>query len=435
MEYISAPVLLKVAREEKPPLLMAALMVFVSTDTLLFGTNISVLVRWVPYFFYCGVALVIGLKALVKKALTTKAFSFYALSVILQILTLIVKDDNFNMSCFRIALLTAALTIALNYSFRAFIYAFEKFVFFLCAYSLIVYVISQLAPDLIRRFPATTNVSGFRYHVLGPCIVPAQGLSELFRNTGIFREPGVFQMYINIALCFHLFCAEKRSVKRVVLYVIVMLTTISTAGIACLAICLAVYFANSSSGRSERRFKLLVALSILLCAGFVVLLFPQVVGSAASRLFNKLDTESSSHGSAVARMSSITSNIAMWKTSPLFGVGLNNSNRLFDYFARLQYDYYYSVNVTGTHNTNTYLYQLSTYGVFFWGIFTWGLIGLSRLIAARTKGFIIPALIFVLFLFIYINENLYYSLLPLVLMFFGLNEKIPAEARRGAGEL
>jgi|GEM_PF-782632 len=431
MEHLRVPILVYAERREKPPLLMAALMVFVSTDTLFFGTNISVLARWVPYFFYCGVAIAVGSRAIVKRALTTRAFSFYALTVVLQILTLVVKDDNFNMSCFRLALLTAAFAVAMNYSFYSFAHAFEKVVFFLCAYSLIVYALCYIAPALISKFPAVTNVSGYRYHVVGPCIVPARRLGGFFRNTGIFREPGVYQMYINMALCFHLFCNEHRSIKKVSLYVIAMLTTISTAGIVCLAICLAVYFAGRSSGKSERQFKLLVALSLALCALFVALLFPQVVDSAANMMFDKLDKESSAHGSAVARMSSITSNIAMWKTSPLFGVGLNNSDRLFDYFTRLHYDYYYSVNVTGTHNTNTYLYQLSTYGLFFWAIFTWGLIGLSRLIAARTRGFIMPALIFVLFLFIYLNENLYYSLLPPVLMFFGLKERIPARAGQG----
>ena len=206
------------------------------------------------------------------------------------------------------------------------------------------------------------------------------------------------------------------------LYVLTMVTTISTAGTVCLVICLFVYFTSNSKEKSEKQFKALALVSLLLCVVFLVISFGQTIDSSIGVMFGKLDADSTTHGSAVARLSSVTSNIHIWKTSPLFGVGLDNSDRLFDYFTRLDYAYYYSINITGTHNTNTYLYQLATYGMFFWGVFTLGLFKVSKLIAARKNSLIVSIFIFILFLFIYMDENLYYSLLPLVLMFFGLKE-------------
>lgn len=406
------------------PLLLVFVTIFFSTDTLLFGTNISSTARWIPYFLCVVLALIIAFKEISKRQFFVKDLVFYILVIVAQLGTLIVNDDNFNMTCFRVAMITAALMITLNYSFHDYVCAFEKVVIFLACYSLVVYLLCYISPGLVRYFPLITNVSGFEYYFVGPCIVSAKTLgNEIIKNLGIFREPGVYQIYLIIALCIHLFYFNKLNIKNTTIFILTVLTTLSTAGFICVILCLLVYFASKSKGKSEKRFRILLVLSLLICVAFVALAFPQTIDTGASMLFAKLVPDSGAYGSPVARLSSVTSNIEVWKTAPLFGVGLNKTSILFDYYARIQYMDYYSVNITGTHNTNTYLYQLATYGIFYWGIFTLGLFRLSKRITAKSNSLIITILVFVLFLFIYANENLYYSILPLVLMFYGLNYK------------
>lgn len=417
------------------PLLLTFVTIFFSTDTLLFGTNSLSTARWFPYFLYVLIALIMAFKVISKRALFAKDYKFYFLIIIAQFFTLIANDDNFVMTCFRVALITAALMITLNYSFHDYVCAFEKVVFFLACYSLVVYLLCYIFPGLIRSFPIVTNMSGYESYVVGPCIVPAMTLgNEIIKNCGIFREPGVYQIYLIIALCIHLFYFDKLDIKKAIILILTVLTSLSTAGLFCVTLCILIYFASKSKGKSEKHFRILLLLILLLCVAFVALAFPQTVGSGISLLFDKLDADSGAYGSPVARLSSFTSNIEVWKTAPLFGVGLNKTDALFDYYARIQYMDYYSVNVTGTHNTNTYLYQLATYGIFFWVLFTVGLFNLSKRITANKNNLIVTILVFALFLFTYANENLYYSILPLVLMFYGLNRNNQPKKSRYIGK-
>lgn len=62
------------------------------------------------------------------------------------------------------------------------------------------------------------------------------GNIKIIRNNSIFWEPGMFQIYINIALFYELFFKNKFRINRVIIFIVTLMTTTSTTGIIVLII-------------------------------------------------------------------------------------------------------------------------------------------------------------------------------------------------------
>lgn len=105
-----------------------------------------------------------------------------------------------------------------------FIALFEKVMLFICIYSCACFAL-----NILFNFTSSTPVYGTLYKLW-----MGQNVMYPNRNSGPFWEPGIFQIYINIALFFSLFFSkeknEKNSLVHVVIYVVTIFTTISTTG-------------------------------------------------------------------------------------------------------------------------------------------------------------------------------------------------------------
>lgn len=141
----------------------------------------------------------------------------------------------------------------------------------------------------------------------------------IYRNSGIFTEAPMFNLWLDIALAIELFLRERSSPARVSLLVVTIFTTMSVTGILFLAICLVLYLLSDvrHNGRGRAGLMLvLVALTVL--PGLIVL--------GWFSLSLKADTDS-----FLMRLSDYTAGLMLWMDYPIFGSGYGNLRSLLTY--------------------------------------------------------------------------------------------------------
>ena len=161
-----------------------------------------------------------------------KLFSkFYIVSAffIFHALIFINKDISLASYIFFLLETTGMVLLLSNTNQDNFIRLYNSIVTILCTYSLILYFI-----NLLFDFTDKGIVIDNRY-----ILFLFQNIRYISRNAGPFWEPGIFQIYILIALFFTFYVIKNNSVKdnlfRIILYILTILTTRSTTGYAILA--------------------------------------------------------------------------------------------------------------------------------------------------------------------------------------------------------
>lgn len=130
-----------------------------------------------------------------------------------------------------------------------------------------------------------------------------------FRNSGPFFEPGMFAIYLNIALFFNLFFNKNNTILTI-LFVSGLLTTFSTGGyVGLLVIMLCYVFFKKKGGI----YKNIILLIVLVCAVFYL----SQVDFIGLKLFNQLnEAELGGEGS---RFGALLTQLLMIRDSPLIG--------------------------------------------------------------------------------------------------------------------
>lgn len=377
--------------------LLVVLELFVTEDVLVFGTlDSSKLIN-----FRYGVQIVCFLLMLVfvKRIKITK--DFYAitfLSGIVLISGLINLDFRLGYLFLVMIYLSVFLCLQLI-DIDAIMELFYKSMVFICLYSLVVYGIRVFFPGFLSHFPIITNVANIDFYFCGlsNAIVHPGGL---IRNYGPFREPGVFQMFVVIALIYCLFKKEKINIFNSIILIITLCTTFSTTGYIALFLLLAAFlFHNNKINKTAKFCILLVTFAGIAYLTFGTdLMYKQGYGSVFGKLFGAYDSIS-----MAARKASIVVNLKMFLRRPILGNGISYVDESFSQIT-------YSIFSVITHdNTNTLLIQLSRFGIvfavlfirryiqFFWNHFKTN---------STTKILIILAFFVLLF-----GENLSYSFL------------------------
>lgn len=169
----------------------------------------------------------------------------------------------------------------------------------------------------------------------------------LCRNQGLFWEPGVFQIFLNILLYLELFVV-KRSKINLFLTVLVILTTYSTTGLILMVVQLIISFFYLLN---RNLFWLPFGLAGLL----VVLQF--VGGNVEEKLYGEKED------SAQIRMFDLIQPLNIVRDHPFTGIGIDNNNYAkvsAKYFSNMQ-----GVNYTSLEkgNTNSVMYSLAIFGI------------------------------------------------------------------------
>ena len=173
--------------------------------------------------------------------------------------------------------------------------------------------------SLLNNLPTTKNVNGVEY-----------GIGLLFnyikvypeRNCGVFWEPGIFASYLVLAIVFESITNSKSiSWFRIIVFVVSIITTTSSAGYALLVLAVGVILLRQSQLNG---YKKILAICIIIIIGVVALNIDSIILNTSlsnNAYLVKLTSERLKQSS---RITAIFHNLSIFWKSPLFGAGVSN---------------------------------------------------------------------------------------------------------------
>ena len=225
--------------------------------------------------------------------------------------------------------------------------AYKKWMDIICAVSLFGLIFGRVIARL-SFLPAIISRIGRRFVFLFFTNVPVH---DLIRNYGPFTEPSRFQAFICLALIFELFNNKNNlSWKRVVLYLVTLVTTFSATAFIAMSIIAVGYFTSKevNLGVGKR-----VAL-IILVLGIAVLLIMYSSGVNIAMTKFRLGEKSESF---TVRVNSIVGGVRVALSHPLFGTGFGGYENA--YLSAIS-----DLAISRSHvSTNTFILYFSKFGV------------------------------------------------------------------------
>lgn len=309
-------------------------------------------------------------------------------------------DSMFNFVI--IANIFIAFCICSILTFEEFSENVIKVMLFLCIFSLLALYVFRPIIEMLGFFPVYYNSSNTPFRFVGfSFILDSYGY---IRNTGIFREMGVYQFFITLALIFEMFFVKRKMrMLNVIIFSITIITTFSTAGILQLFMILIIYIINVGKSDKTQMGNFLISLSCFLIIAYICSIFIPDFSNTYQQAITKMDD--SSNGSYLPRYYSIPSNILTWAEKPFLGHGITNG-----YQASLDM----LLGQYSLHNTSTTTIFLMLYGAVFCFIATFPLLMLALKIEANI---IVKLLIFIVLLVSMNTQALEYDQFVMVVLF------------------
>lgn len=410
------------------PFIATFVLIFVSEDTLLFSTNANKFFK-IAELFITGLLLLFMFIMWLKKEfqLNVHAAFFSVILLFLMALSAIFNLDivarySFHFIYLFLFFITAVFFVS-YVSFQKFTQYFCDILLIICGFSIVAMIIQLTIGDSFFVFaPTFQNTADYTFYFLGFTTIMKPALWIPIRNFGIFREPGIFQMYIILAFAFRLFYLKRKNLIPYFIYIGALALTFSPAAYISLFVLLGGFLLFKRE-KTERLFKikLIVTFSAfaLLALGVLVYLNPITEYLKTSPTFAKLFRDSASLAS---RANSIIANFAIFLTNPIFGVGLSKQMSLYPIYAS-----HYLLADT-VNNVNTLMTYLANFGIIFFIIFTIGLVKFCRKITDNTMLlFVVLTLILIMFC----NENVSLSIFAAWIFNYGFFKTEPpiAESR------
>lgn len=377
--------------------------IYFSMDTLQFGTNQSSIFSTILYVSAPALAVIAFLYGWkINSWISSKAFLAVFGVCIMVLCTHFTTESTLNMKYFFLcAVLLQAFFVSTVVSAEQFKKAFTDVVSVLALVSVCGFLLRYIFPGIVNYLPTITNIAGYKYGNLLLTVIPHDVMYVPFRNYGIFREPGVYQFYLNLALVFLLNEPKKAESWRFYSILLAMLFTFSTAGYILCAGVFAMYF---FMGKLEIKVNTVVPVVI---GGLVLLfLFAKGILRADGAVFSKLFTSNSSTNS---RFGSIVVDFYLTLLKPVFGNGYEFVEDNFRMIARNTY------GLKQMHNTNTVMKMLAVHGVFMPALFLTG-VGLFCRRHMEKKSF---PIFFILFIAMLSASDLIFNPVIYIIMFYG----------------
>ena len=392
------------------------LLIILISDSPVFMYTTNSLVSIFKFCFICILPLALALFYVGKNGFAVKRKTCIIFVLLLSniIITTLISGDSINAGLLLGAKIVTALFLPLIWPYYNFQYTFLKLMRIIACISLVGYILFQINPELIQMMP-TIDVYTARLNDTQPLVTVLftniyawAGTSWTIRNFGPFWEPGAFAAYLNFALFLVLFKSKayKGKILDIILFLICIVTTVSTGGIAATMFLIIIYIFRRENENRAKWVKYLILIVVAIASLYIssneeyLLLFEERLGDMDS-------------GSTYSRMYSIFGNIALFMRSPIWGQGIQRIDIMLE-------DYYHLVAGGGNiHNTNTILIYYSALGVIFGGIFTYMWYKFVSIKQHQYFGNII------LFFFIFVmlsNEDftgsLFFTIVPVYALYF-----------------
>ncbi len=235
-------------------------------------------------------------------------------------------NDNYNTQMFFYELLLIVTTFLFVKNYKGNYHVLSLDFFFVLRlfviHSMLGYLTYLLLPGY---FKIDINLNKSFYYVFYVSNGEFLGLS---RNTGLFWEPGVFQLVANLYLFYCIYF--KRSTKEIVFALISVVSAFSTTGFYILIINL-VYFLFV-----QKHFVRINILNILILIAGIVFLNPLIKANTDEKM-------SSENTSNLVRLRDLQIGFELIKERPIIGHGLFNSQYLLEkgYTRRIEQNLFY----------------------------------------------------------------------------------------------
>lgn len=218
---------------------------------------------------------------------------------VMHVMAIFFGSYYLNLDLGNIITLVVSLIIVSSIPFEIFARYYTKFMYFICIYSLIIFLLSLIIPSIFSVLP-TIDATVKVYNVLF-AFVPVESMNS-FRNFGMWGEPGMFGVYIVFATLLELFYLKPINKKHIFVIIITLITTFSTAAYISFIVLFGVFILSSNSIPRASRFVVLL-FTILLSLFFVYYLINSSGNQAY--VFLKLTETDSNEGTTFERIRAI----------------------------------------------------------------------------------------------------------------------------------
>lgn len=382
-------------------------LIYFSKDTLLFGTNRNELYTTIAYVSTALMILPVFIYGYIhNKMIDSNAFfaaiAMCGTAIACQFLNETEVNPKYFYTCFMYLL---AFLVSCCLSTQDFKKVFVDIISLLAVFSLIAFAISYVFPRAVYRLPRIINESNYGYGNMLFAVIPYKRAYVTMRSYGIFREPGVYQCFLNMNLMFLL--EEEKPLKswRFYITLLALLFTFSTAGYIT---CVVVLLIGVLSKKITLNAKMLIPM--LLAIGGIIFLFQKGIIKYDTAIFKKLFTKNASVNS---RFGSIWVDLYMIKNKPIFGNGYLFVETNFAIIASEVFGY------PTASNTNTVMKMFAVQGIVPPILLVCGIFKYCRNNYLR-KYWMLNALVFLLLLS---NEDFLFNTTFYVIMFYGFANK------------
>lgn len=388
------------------------LILYISNDTFLFGSNASSIMVSIPRWFSLSCILICFLSILLRGKIHLKkksGLSVLLLFVVFQLANYFFCGSTIQIVLVQLVFIFFAYLIVQTNDQKIYFDIYTEIMEVFAIASISIFILNVIAPGILRIFPVVINTSGTAVnHILLGVADVSSGV--LLRSRGIFWEPGTYAIYLLLAIMKELF-SNDLNIKRAIILVTALLLTFSTAGyISCAYLLLVWMISKNVSNRMKTKLFLFLMGALLLTSPFL--------GPAIEEMFiNKLagGILSSTHGSTVARLASFVLNTEIAFENPLIGVGLTDINNI---FIEKSIEFFGVANRTNA-NTNTIMFKFAAHGLIYGSLVV---IGIWKFFCkmSKTRSKLVKTTLFVFVFILFAGENLQNSILPYVLVFYGM---------------
>lgn len=384
--------------------ILLVIFVILSTDTLITAQNSN--------FYYLRIAQIITIiivlywiiKSDFRRVVISRESILIFITTIMLVLSMIINRDFTGGYFILIINLLFGYFFSKRVSFTEFARRYIKIMLFLSIFSLLCFLLTPFLCNL-SILPTITNHNGLEYKNLFFTTIYSSGL---MRNMGPFWEPGVYQIYLIVALLFSVYFDEILWHKIVLAMAI--LTTFSTTGYISLILVFCLYTLKKDISKKKKKKYLLILVGAF--AGIIFLLSP-----IAQRVILEKFQNNSYSMSLDSRTISVFINLMAFKNNLFFGVGPKNIDNFTTlYLDSIDYNGYYGFIC----NTNTLLLYFAMFGLTV-GIFF--LYCIWRGIKVMRDNVLSKVILILLIIIETSSEPLTYSLLCSVLFIYGLRAK------------
>lgn len=303
-------------KEERIPIvlkLLLLLVLFFNNETL--SNNLCTFVKQ-PTQYVSALLIVYFLYYIITHREVLRAFNRNAF-ILVTLFTIFIpvsymRDSGFtNGYILLILAVMSAFSLSIMLEFKKFAILFVWYMSALSVISLVcTYILKYMTPFLGGVFKIVTNSAGVSFYNMYACYVYSGKM--YYRNFGIFREPGVYAIFLCIAIIFVLLYKEELSRKAFtsILFILIgtLISTFSTTSY--IALFMIIIWYGLINRRLEIKHVVAAFLAIILLMWF-----------SDSYVANPLEKLNSDSSSMQYRMETIITGIELMTEKP-FGYGI-----------------------------------------------------------------------------------------------------------------